>query len=116
MLKRRDWFIGFALLAAILIIFVLSFALAPKAADGEEGFVGTDSVVTEVLEERGVEPWFSPIWEPGSGEIESGLFAIQAALGAGLVGFVLGNFRGRSVKARELDGPAAETASAAQDE
>lgn len=104
MLKRKDWLISGGLLAAIVIIFVGCFALAPKAAEGEEGFVGTDSVVTEVLEERGVEPWFNPIWEPGSGEIESGLFAIQAALGAGLVGFVLGNFRGRAVKAREIEG------------
>lgn len=104
MFKRKDWFIGLGLLIVMLGIFVFSFAMAPQPTEGEEGFVGTDSVVTEVLEEHGVQPWFSPIWEPGSGEIESGLFAIQAAIGAGLVGFVLGNFRGRAVKAREFEG------------
>lgn len=103
MLKRKDWLIGAALLVGIVAIFVFSFAMAPQPGDGEEGFVGTDSVVTEVLDEHGVEPWFSPIWEPGSGEIESGLFAIQAALGAGLVGFVLGNFRGRAVATVKRD-------------
>ena len=36
------------------------------------------------------EPWFSPLFEPASGEIESLLFALQAALGAGVIGFVLG--------------------------
>ena len=59
------------LLFAIIAIFVLSFALALKPGDGEEGFTGTDSVVTETLEQEGTEPWFQPIFEPGSGEIES---------------------------------------------
>ena len=34
-----------------------------------------------------------PLWllpEPASGEVESLLFALQAAIGAGVVGFVLG--------------------------
>jgi len=85
-----------AILVAILVaIFALSFSLAPKAAEGEEAFGGTDSVVTEVLEERGVEPWFTPLFEPDSGEVESGLFALQAALGACVLGFALGNLYGR---------------------
>ncbi|BEH01672.1 energy-coupling factor ABC transporter substrate-binding protein [Brooklawnia propionicigenes] len=99
MSKKNPW-ITFGLIAAIIAIFVLSFALAPKPGDGEEGFTGTDSVVTETLEQEGTEPWFQPIFEPGSGEIESGLFALQAALGAGIVGFALGNLRGRA-KSRE---------------
>jgi cobalt/nickel transport protein len=42
-------------------------------------------------------PWFSPVFRPSSGEIESGLFALQAALGAGYFGFALGRLstRGR---------------------
>ncbi len=36
------------------------------------------------------EPWFSNIWEPPSGEIESMLFALQAALGAGFIGYFFG--------------------------
>lgn len=36
------------------------------------------------------EPWFSSLYEPASGEIESLLFAVQAALGAGVAGFILG--------------------------
>jgi ABC-type cobalt transport system, periplasmic component len=35
-------------------------------------------------------PWFEPILEPASGEVESLLVALQAAIGAGMVGFVLG--------------------------
>ena len=41
------------------------------------------------------EPWFEPILEPASGEIESLLFALQAAIGAGVVGFVLGRITKR---------------------
>ncbi|WGT46168.1 energy-coupling factor ABC transporter substrate-binding protein [Tessaracoccus lacteus] len=116
MFKRKDWFVGLALLAVIVVIFIFSFAMAPQPSEGDESFVGTDSIVTEVLEEHGVEPWFNPIWEPGSGEIESGLFAIQAALGAGIVGFVLGNFRGRAVKAKELEEAPQPEAAPAGDE
>ena len=44
------------------------------------------------------EPWFSPIFEPASGEIESLLFALQAALGAGVIGFVLGRMTAKKPK------------------
>ncbi len=95
-----SWWVVAVLVAVLVAIFALSFSLAPKAAEGEEAFAGTDSVVTEVLEEQGVEPWFDPFFEPDSGEVESGLFALQAAVGAGVLGFVLGNLYGRS-KERE---------------
>ena len=36
------------------------------------------------------QPWFKPILEPASGEISSLLFALQAALGAGFIGYYLG--------------------------
>lgn len=94
-MSEKKW-INLALIAAVVAIFVVSFVLAPKPHGDEEGFIGTDSVVTGMLADQGTEPWFEPIFEPGSGEIESGLFALQAALGAGVLGYVLGNLRGRS--------------------
>lgn len=99
----KNLWINLALLGAVVLIFVFSFVLAPKPTDADaESFAGTDSVVTEVLEEEGKEPWFHPIFEPGSGEIESGLFALQAAIGAGIVGFAFGNLRGRAKARQEL--------------
>ncbi|GAA1390870.1 energy-coupling factor ABC transporter substrate-binding protein [Luteococcus peritonei] len=83
------------LLLAIVAIFALCLALAPKPSGDGESFGGTDAAVTEVLEEQGVEPWFSSVFQPGSSEIESGLFALQAALGGGVLGYALGNLRGR---------------------
>lgn len=103
MFKRKDWFIGAGLVAIIALIFAVSFAIAPQPADGEEAFGGTDAAVTGILEEQGVEPWFSPVFEPGSGEIESGLFALQAALGGAVLGFALGQLRGRAAVRRELE-------------
>ena len=80
-------------------IFCLSFFLAPRpASEDEEPFGGTDAAVTTMLEEDGAEPWFNPVFEVGSGELESGLFGLQAALGAGILGYALGNLRGRKVE------------------
>ena len=55
------------------------------------------------MDEHGAKPWFQPIFEPDSGELESGLFALQAAVGAGIVGFALGNLRGRKAARDERD-------------
>lgn len=87
------------LLVALVALLALSFVIAPRPADPDtEPFGGTDGAVTTLLEDAGHEPWFTPLFEAGSGEIESGLFAIQAALGAGVLGFALGNLRGRKAE------------------
>ena len=42
-------------------------------------------VATELVQESepGYEPWFASVFSPSSKEVESGLFALQAALGGG---------------------------------
>ncbi len=100
------------LIVAIIAIFIVAVVLGTKAADGEGvTFGGTDSAATSAIEGTGYEPWYQPIMSP-AGEVESGLFALQAALGAGAVGFALGTLRERSrnragnAKATErADGP-----------
>lgn len=116
-MRRTGALVNYLLVGAVLVIFSLSFIFAqrPSSAD-EEAFAGTDAVVTQILEDEGTEPWFEPIFEPGSGEIESGLFALQAALGAGVLGYALGNLRGRMVerqrpRAAEPAEPTAELSS-----
>lgn len=87
MFSRRDWWIGGALVAAIVAVYLLSLTLAPAGSD----FGGTDATATGMIDATA---WAEPIFQP-SGELESGLFAIQAALGGLLLGFVLGRLSGR---------------------
>ncbi len=56
-------------------------------------------------------PWFSSLWEPPSGEVESLLFAAKAAGGAGFIGYYLGYARGRreSLKGAGWSAPRPET-------
>ncbi len=42
------------------------------------------------------QPWFSPLLKPASSEVESFLFATQAAIGASIVGYSIGFYRGKS--------------------
>lgn len=89
------------LLALVVAMFVLSMVLGGRhTAEGEEGFAGTDDAAAQAAEKAGAKPWIQPIFEPNSGEVESGLFALQAALGAGIVGYGLGRMAGRK-KGRE---------------
>ncbi|MFE4694385.1 energy-coupling factor ABC transporter substrate-binding protein [Streptomyces sp. NPDC056749] len=86
---------------ALLLIVVAALAVLPLAlglGDGEEEpFTGADAqaetAITEI--DPDYEPWFSPLYEPPSGEIESALFALQAALGAGVLAYYFGLRRGR---------------------
>lgn len=39
------------------------------------------------------QPWFQSIYTPPSGEIESLLFALQAAIGSIIIGYFLGYYR-----------------------
>lgn len=90
---RRRWWIDILLVLALVAIVAISFLLGRQAGDGE--FEGTDAAVTQVIEDEGHRPWFTPLFEPGSAELESGLFALQAALGAGVLGYCIGRLHGR---------------------
>lgn len=76
----------------ILVLLVIALAVFPLWYCKDAEFGGADGMAGELIEETvpGFEPWFEPLMEPASGEIESLLFALQAALGSGIVCFVLG--------------------------
>lgn len=83
------------LVTALLLLAVVALFAVPLLVDGGTSeFGGTDAAVTEELEADGYTPWFDSLFSP-AGEVESGLFALQAALGAGVLGYVLGLLRGR---------------------
>lgn len=95
----RKWVSNTLIVLAVVVLFALALYFGTRhTKDGEEGFVGTDSSATEQIQQSNpdYEPWFSPVFQPASGEVESGLFAMQAALGAGVLGFVLGALWQRS--------------------
>jgi cobalt/nickel transport system permease protein len=78
----------------ILLAGLVLMIAAPLAAHSGSLFTGSDNRGTEAISkvDPGYKPWFSSIWTP-SGSVESFLFAMQAALGAGMVGYVVGSRR-----------------------
>ncbi|MDB2050472.1 MULTISPECIES: energy-coupling factor ABC transporter substrate-binding protein [Clostridia] len=82
-------------LTVILFLLVLAIIIVPLITQKGAEFGGADGeaegVITEINPEY--EPWFSSLVEPASGEIESLLFASQAALGAGIIGYYIGTTR-----------------------
>ena len=84
-----------------LLVLAVAIVVAALILNHGSEFAGADSVSTEMVEEAApdYEPWFSPVWEHESGEVEAGLFALQAGIGAGIVGFALGTLRGRRERA-----------------
>ena len=91
----------------ILIVLAVAIAALPLWLLPNAEFGGADGQAEEVVQELnpGYQPWFEPILEPASGEVESLLFALQAAVGAGIVGFVLGRITKKARReGRELMG------------
>ena len=95
--KARGWMINVGLLAAAAAIFVVCLTFGAPSHETEESFAGTDSTAMTSIEEShpSYRPWFTAVFSPPSAEVESGLFAMQAALGAGAFGYALGALRRR---------------------
>jgi cobalt/nickel transport protein len=79
------------LLSALPLWFVPRPAPGPDGQPGEI-FGGADEQAQQAIGQiaPGYQPWFAPLIEPASGEIASLLFALQAAIGAGIIGYWLG--------------------------
>jgi len=79
--------------SVLLLVAAAAIVAAPLVIPGLKGeFKGADDLGTEaILESRpDYKPWFEPLWKPPSEEVETMLFALQAALGAGVLGYVIG--------------------------
>jgi len=85
------------------VLAVITLAVAPLIFVRGAEFSGSDDQAEKAITEvkPGYQPWFKPLFEPPSGEIESLLFSSQAALGAGVVGYAIGLYRGRSQHQRD---------------
>ena len=80
-----------------LIVLVILLAVVPLFLNPTSEFGGADGAANDTILEIAPDthPWFEPLWSPPSGEVESLLFALQAALGAAFIGYTFGYFRGR---------------------
>jgi len=89
--KNRVW-INLALITVVILLAVAPLVFLEGAefggADGE-----AETQITQIAPHY--TPWFESFFEPASGEIESMLFALQAAVGAGVLFYGLGYLKGR---------------------
>ena len=92
----------------ILLVLVVALAAVPllmikKPEPGPGGkeveiFTGSDDQAKDAIStiDPTYKPWAKSLMTPPSGEIESLLFALQAALGAGFIGYWLGTAKTRA--------------------
>jgi cobalt/nickel transport protein len=87
------WILGAAFVLSLAPVFIFQ---------GKE-FKATDSINITAIEEVKPEykPWFEPVIKPSGGEIETFLFSAQAAIGSGIVCYILGLYQGRNERRKE---------------
>ena len=80
----------------LLIALVVIIGVMPLLIIKNSEFGGADGKAEELIQEINPDykPWASNLIELPGGETESLLFALQAAIGAGIIGYVLGYFKG----------------------
>lgn len=83
-------------IVAILIVVPLIYYNGHGEDDGYFG--GSDDAGGQAIEKNnpGYQVWAEPLWEPPSGEIQSLLFCLQTAIGAIIIGYIFGYWKGQS--------------------
>ncbi|OMP66738.1 energy-coupling factor ABC transporter substrate-binding protein [Domibacillus epiphyticus] len=81
-----------------LVLFAVAIAVIPLFMWQDSEFGGADGQAEELITaiQSDYEPWANPLFEPPGGETESLLFSLQAAIGAGVIGYVIGTVRARA--------------------
>jgi cobalt/nickel transport protein len=96
----------FSILNWLLVLGVVLLAAVPLLVTGSETeFAGADGAAVERIDESGYQPWLAPLFEPWP-EVASGLFALQAAIGGAVLGYVFGVARTRRRTPPPVDPPA----------
>ncbi|WP_322494022.1 energy-coupling factor ABC transporter substrate-binding protein [Chloroflexus sp.] len=80
-----------------LLLVVIGLTIAPILLIRDTEFGGADAAAEAAIVEIApdYEPWFAPLFEPPGSETESLLFALQAGLGSGVIGYFFGWQHGR---------------------
>lgn len=81
----------------LLIFLCILLIVAPFIVNKDGAYEGADTQADELIYEINPDykPWAESFWEPPSGEVESFLFAVQAAIGAGFIGYFVGKKKGQ---------------------
>ena len=81
----------------MIVCAVILLAIIPLLMNKQAAFEGADGQAEEMIAQIApdYQPWFQNLLEPPSGEIESLLFALQAAIGSGVVFFGIGYMMGK---------------------
>ena len=91
-MKIKLWQKNLLLLLLVVIITVIPLIFVSGEYGGADG--AAEGLITEINEDY--VPWASSPFEPASGEIESLLFALQAAIGASVIGFGFGRLSAKN--------------------
>lgn len=87
----------------VLLLVCVVIAVVPLLTIKDSEFGGADGAAEEAIAEVNpeYEPWAESIIELPGGETESLLFALQAAIGAGVVGYGFGYYTSRKKYSKE---------------
>jgi cobalt/nickel transport protein len=82
-------------------------SIAPVLIHQGKEFKATDSINITAIEQvkPGYKPWFEPMLKPSGGEVETFLFAAQAAIGSGVTCYILGLYKGRAERRKTEEVP-----------
>ncbi|GMO01742.1 energy-coupling factor ABC transporter substrate-binding protein [Parageobacillus thermoglucosidasius] len=87
----------------LLLVFAVLLTAAPLLFIPHSDFGGTDGQAEKTIQVIAphYQPWAQTIFEPPGGEVETLLFSVQAAVGAGIIGYIIGVYKGRANKREE---------------
>ncbi len=93
-MKRHQNLLLLLAVAALLALPLRMVKKAPVTPQGTQTalFAGSDDQARDVIKSiaPSYKPWAEPLMQPASNEVETLLFALQAAVGSGFIGYYLG--------------------------
>lgn len=84
-------------ISLFLFFIIILLTVLPLVVNKNGEFNGADGLAKQAILDQNTEyePWFEPIFEPKSSEIESLIFALQASTGTGIIMFIFGFWIGK---------------------
>ncbi|CFQ97448.1 energy-coupling factor ABC transporter substrate-binding protein [Yersinia frederiksenii] len=81
----------------ILLAMVIALVILPFFINHGGEYGGSDGEAETLIQTTAPHytPWSQPLYEPASGEIESLLFTLQGSIGAAVIFYILGYYRGK---------------------